>query len=151
MKLGSEVARTLSRPTLNSTSPSTRSTYFDQFLAQYLYYTVPHPYSTDWSQTNGNWLTMLPFTPLRSAALETSVLAVSTAKVGRMNNDPVLLQQGFKLYTQGLRELQRALWDPKLMYMDETVAACIALILVRVPGSSFPKSLNIELSFELAC
>jgi hypothetical protein len=37
-----------------------------------------------------------------------------------------------KLYGQGLRELQHALWSPKLMYKDETLAACMALAMYEV-------------------
>lgn len=42
---------------------------------------------------------------------------------------PDLVQTSHKYYTQGLRQLQRALHDPLLMREDETLAACMALSL----------------------
>jgi hypothetical protein len=60
------------------------------------------------------------------------MLAVCTAKLGRASNDPLLVHESLKFYTQGLWELQRALWSPKLMYKDQTLAACMALILYEV-------------------
>jgi hypothetical protein len=70
--------------------------------------------------------------PEMTTALEASVLAMSTAKVGRLNNDPVLVKASLNSYVEGLWELQKALWDPKLMYRDETLAACMALWMYEV-------------------
>lgn len=70
--------------------------------------------------------------PEMTTALEASVLAMSTAKVGRLNNDPVLVKASLHSYVEGLGELQKALWDPKLMYRDETLAACMALWMYEV-------------------
>jgi hypothetical protein len=70
--------------------------------------------------------------PEMTPALEAAVLAMSTAKIGRLNNDPVLVKASLKSYVEGLWELQKALWDPKLMYRDETLAACMALWMYEV-------------------
>jgi hypothetical protein len=43
-----------------------------------------------------------------------------------------LVHESLKFYTQGLWELQKALWDPNLMYRDETLAACMNLIVYEV-------------------
>lgn len=62
-----------------------------------------------------------------TTALEVALLAVSTAATGRMNQDPGLIRESLRFYVSGLRELQKALWDPLLMYRDETLAACLNL------------------------
>ena len=59
-------------------------------------------------------------------------MAVSTAKLGRLYGDTVLLHESLKFYVQGLWQLQKALWDPHLMHQNETIAACMALILYEV-------------------
>lgn len=73
------------------------------------------------------WLLLLPDLPVPTAALETSTLAIATAKLGRLNHDEVLVKESLRLYTKGLRELQLALWNPELMHKDETLAACMVL------------------------
>lgn len=78
------------------------------------------------------WLLMLPQMSSMTKALELAILAVSTAKLGRVNDDPVMVNQSKRLYVIGLRELQRALWDPKLMFKDETLAACASLSVYEV-------------------
>jgi len=60
------------------------------------------------------------------------MLAISTAKLGRANDDSVLVRESLNLYAQGLVELQKALWDPELMYRDETLGACMALAMYEM-------------------
>ena len=74
-----------------------------------------------------HWLCMLPELPTLTKALETSTMAICTARWGREIDNPALTKESLNLYTQGLRELQTALWDPELMYKDETLGACMAL------------------------
>lgn len=74
-----------------------------------------------------SWLVLIAESPNLTRALETSILALSAAKLGRLHEDPVLVKASLKAYTTGLWELQKALWDPELMYHDETLAACMAL------------------------
>ncbi len=68
--------------------------------------------------------------------------AVSLSVVGRATNNDTLAVEGFRKYGQALRELQRALWDEALMYRDETLAACNALVLYEVRLCSYQKRLN---------
>lgn len=75
---------------------------------------------------------MLPEHPEFTTALEATVLALCTAKLGRVNNDPALVHESLKFYIQGLWELQKALYNPELMYKDETAASCMALIAYEV-------------------
>ncbi|KAK9252701.1 hypothetical protein V1507DRAFT_212584 [Lipomyces tetrasporus] len=89
---------------------------------------------------SGPWLVLLPQFLMRTKALETASLAISAAALGRVHNDTTLINESLKLYTQGLRELQNALWNPKLMYDDETLAACLSLSLYEVmecPGDAY--------------
>ena len=75
---------------------------------------------------------MIPSVPELTEALEASIMAVSIAKLGRLNDDSVLIRESLKFYVQGLWELQKALWDSKLMYQNETLAACMTLITYEV-------------------
>ena len=80
-----------------------------------------------------SWLVLIAELPQATTALETSILAMTAAKIGRMNDDPVLVKASLRSYVQGLWELQKALWDPKLMYRDETLAACLRRAESAVP------------------
>lgn len=75
---------------------------------------------------------MLPELPTLTKALETSTMAICTARWGREIDNVALIKESLNLYTQGLRQLQIALWDPELMYKDETLGACMALAMYEV-------------------
>lgn len=75
------------------------------------------------------WLRHLPELSTRTKALELSILALSTAKLGRLNNNMDLVGNSLKFYVQGLSELQKTLWNSDLMGKDETLAACMVLSL----------------------
>lgn len=83
-------------------------------------------------EANRSWLKSLPILSDYTKALEASVLAIATAKLGRVNGNEVLIHESLKFYVNGLWELQKALWDPKLMYKDDTLAACMGLIMYEV-------------------
>jgi len=86
-----------------------------------------------------NWHLLLLEMPTMTRALETSILAVCLSRLGRMKDDQDILIESLRLYTLGLSDLQRALWDAKLMYVEETLAACMALTMYAVlecPGKS---------------
>lgn len=83
-------------------------------------------------QHQGNWICAIAELPTLTPALEATILSVCTARLGRLKNDQSLIQESLKLYTQGLSELQRALKNPKLMYSDETLAACMSLTMYEV-------------------
>ncbi|RDW73414.1 hypothetical protein BP6252_07321 [Coleophoma cylindrospora] len=59
-------------------------------------------------------------------------MALCTAALGRAKNDHSMVTESHKLYTQGLSELQKALWNPGLMYKDETLGACMALAMYEL-------------------
>jgi hypothetical protein len=75
---------------------------------------------------------MLSSLPNITTALEAAALAVCTAKLGRVHNDSSLVRESLKFYTQALWEVQKALFDPNLMYKEGTLAACMLLIMYEV-------------------
>jgi Fungal specific transcription factor domain len=79
-----------------------------------------------------NWLMSLAMLPDYTKALESSMLAIATAKVARDSGNEVLLRESLKFYINGIFELQMALWDSKSMYKDDTLAACMAMVMYEV-------------------
>ena len=92
-----------------------------------------------WKQRRMPWPALLCSIPMRSdGPLEKATLALSAAVAGRCHNDPELLHESLRFYTQGLRGLQHAL-KSRLVTDDETLATCLALSLYEVmeaPGES---------------
>jgi hypothetical protein len=129
-------------------SPSTRSAYRQQIIGEFLHHFTPSKLLQESSVKNGavnNWFTLLPSHPEYTAALEATVLAICTAKLGRLHHDPALVHESLKFYIQGIWELQRALYNPELMYKEETAASCMALIfyeVVECPDQSTKAWLN---------
>jgi hypothetical protein len=84
------------------------------------------------SQGIRSWIADIPFIISPTKALATSTYAIALARLGMLMNDQSLVQESLYHYTHGLSLLQQALWDPKLMYSDETLAACMLLALYEV-------------------
>ncbi|KAJ5513387.1 hypothetical protein N7463_002939, partial [Penicillium fimorum] len=80
-----------------------------------------------WPPTSNSWIPLLGELSTKSEALEMSSAAVAASAIGHMFHDHALVKQSLNYYTQGLRQLQKALWDPSLMREDGTLAACMAL------------------------
>jgi hypothetical protein len=79
--------------------------------------------------------------------MEISILALCTAKLGRLQNDSRLddkrlLQASSKLYAQALLELRKTLWDKKSIFREETLAACLALAIYEVIACPAENSLG---------
>lgn len=127
----------------NFTSLSPYTAYRQQILSDLILTTIPKsPPSGENSskefQSDG-WFGLLPSLPNMTTALESSILSIAVARIGRINNEPALVHESLKLYTKGLVDLQQALWNPKLMHRDETLAACMSLVFYEViecPGRS---------------
>lgn len=79
-----------------------------------------------------SWLGLIPTLPKLDSALESSTYAFCTARLGREWSNPSLVQESMKLYVRGLQQVQIALWDPRLQYEDETLAACMLLCMYEV-------------------
>ncbi|KKK19519.1 hypothetical protein ARAM_003494 [Aspergillus rambellii] len=86
------------------------------------------------------WLLLLPDLPMKSKALETSMMAIASVALGRKFHDYSMVHQSLTAYTRGLRELQTALWSEKRMHDHETLAACLVLSLyelIECPDKGF--------------
>jgi transcription factor-like protein len=79
-------------------------------------------------------MSLIPALKNPTSAFQIASLSVCTAKLSRVQGpqNEVLAQSSLKLYIQGLQALQRALANPKLMYKDETLGACMLLALYEV-------------------
>ena len=103
-----------------------RDQLYSSFLACHLpesqYNTVEHQ----------PWFALLPYLPAKTAALEASMMAICTAKLGRKYGDRSLIRESHELYHEGLIELQKALWHPALMLHDGTLGASMALAMYEV-------------------
>ena len=74
-----------------------------------------------------NWTFVIQQMSGEETALNLAFLAVSAARVGRDHNDKRLVEESLKIYGKALRDLQSALYDPKRMYSDGTLVACMLL------------------------
>lgn len=127
----------------NVASLSLRKVYRQQIINDLLVSAVPKSYhlrdnSGKKLQSSG-WFGLLLSLPDITTALESSILAIAVARLGRLKKDPALVHESLKFYTKGLVDLQQALWNPKLMHRDETTAACMSLVMYEViecPGQS---------------
>lgn len=97
-----------------------------EFLRIYL------PSANNCPQGPLTWLQLVLNIPTDGLVLEHSMAAVSLSVVGRATNNNTLAVEGYRKYGQALGELQRALRNEGLMYRDETLAACNALVLYEV-------------------
>lgn len=109
---------------------SFHAAFRQKFLSEFLYCYLPESILAERQcgyKAGTSWLVQVMESTILTKALETSILSLCTAKLGRLHDDQGLLKTSLKCYTRGLWELQKALWDPSLMYHDETLAACMTL------------------------
>jgi hypothetical protein len=91
------------------------------------------------------WLSNVPGFSRRIQAVESSSYAFCLAGLGRRLGDARMIRQSLSLYTKALRDLQAALFDPEMMYADETLAACMLLTMYEVaecPGDGMRGFVN---------
>ena len=81
---------------------------------------------------SGMWTETPKVLSMSEPALELSFLSVSAARIGHDFNDPRLLQEGWKAYCAGMRELHRALMDPKRLPTNEVLSASGMLAMYEV-------------------
>ncbi|KAF2672373.1 hypothetical protein BT63DRAFT_194719 [Microthyrium microscopicum] len=79
-----------------------------------------------------NWLRIIPTHANPTKALETAAFAVSLGTLGDTLQNRDMLSESLRLYTRGLNDMQAALYDPKLMYEDDTLAACMLLAMYEI-------------------
>lgn len=88
---------------------------------------------------SGSWMLQLPQLFMQTPALQTAVSAIAASILGRQHDDRDFVNESLKFYTSGLRELQKSLWNPDLMYNDEILAVCLCLGLyeaMECPGDA---------------
>lgn len=108
-------------PDIEITSPAAfRQQFFCQFLSNFVADVNLHTIRAQIKSEEGAWLVLVPELPDLTKALDTAILALSSVRLGRNNNDKNLILESRRLYVEGLRDLQHALWDPDLMYRDES-------------------------------
>ena len=108
-------------PDLEISSPAAfRQQFFMQFLSTFVPDIDQAVMRLKVKTEESTWLVLVPELPEVTRALDTSIMALSTARLGRTNDDKRLVIESRKLYAEGLKYLQRALYDPKLMYRDES-------------------------------
>lgn len=103
-----------------------------QLLGEFMHSFIPNFDGRKAQKGDMTWLMFVPGLVGTAPALETSLLALSTAQLGRSHDSNDLIIESRRLYCQSLRELGKALKDPELVYRDETLAACVSLSLYEV-------------------
>ncbi|KAI9692671.1 MAG: hypothetical protein M1820_009465 [Bogoriella megaspora] len=78
------------------------------------------------------WLSAVPSLPSPLRAIETSTYALCAARLGQIDGNIALQNEGRRLYGKGLSELRFALTKPQLLYEDETLGACMALAMYEI-------------------
>jgi hypothetical protein len=78
------------------------------------------------------WMREVVNLPAMTPALEHAVLAVCTAKLGRMNNQPALVHKSLSLYNRSLHELRRSLRDSALRTDEQNFATSSILLLYEI-------------------
>ncbi|KIW18039.1 hypothetical protein PV08_02326 [Exophiala spinifera] len=79
-----------------------------------------------------NWAELIQDVPRQDNALEEAFSALTISRVGQANKDVRLVRESSRIYGRALKELQEALFDPKRMYSDHTLMACMLLGLYEV-------------------
>ena len=113
--------RNITRPSGVSPVPAYRQMLFDCFMRSYV------PLDELGPVKGQNWMGSVSQLPDQPPALTTAMLAISLSQIGKLNHDEYLGKESLKHYTIGLKELQKALYDPSQMNTDETLAACLLL------------------------
>lgn len=124
-------------PLINSVAP--RYALRDQLLCAFLETHLPNElFQRHRSLSKSkNFLLQLPDIPDLSPALESSLLAVCLARLGRMNGQLDLCCGSLSLYSDSLRHLRKAIANPATQCDDQTLAACTILTmyeLTECPG-----------------
>jgi hypothetical protein len=112
--------------------PAYRQQLFDSFMRSWLPLDELGP-------TEDLFISQIAQLPNQTPALMTATLAISLCRIGRVNNDEYVGKEALRHYTEGLKELQKALYDPAQMHSDETLAACLLLSMFELfecPGDS---------------
>lgn len=112
-----------------------------QIFAQFLEQCTPkHLFSREMqAQRRRNWMLQALELPQLDPALEHAMLATCSARLGKYNNDQVMVHQSLSEYTVSLRELRRAVLNPVTQQSEQNIAACLALLMYEI--SECPRKL----------
>lgn len=79
-----------------------------------------------------SWTQFIPPLLNNDLSLQLAYLAISSSRIGHDNKDDNLLAASKKFYGKALREMQRAISDPKRRYREEPLLACSMLSLYEI-------------------
>ncbi|ERF75891.1 hypothetical protein EPUS_01257 [Endocarpon pusillum Z07020] len=79
-----------------------------------------------------NWTHFIPELVNNDLSLQLAFLALSSSRIGHDSHDENLITSSQSLYGKALREMQRALLDPKRRHADEVILACSTLSLYEI-------------------
>ena len=79
-----------------------------------------------------NWAELVPNVSKQDNSLQDAFSALTISRVGQGNKDARLVHESTKMYVKALKELQQAILDPKRMYSDHVLMACMLLGLYEV-------------------
>jgi hypothetical protein len=85
-----------------------------------------------------DWMVQVVNLPSLTPALEDALLAVCTARLGRLADRPALVRESLNLYTKSLSEMRLGILESG-RNNDQSVTACLALLLYEVtecPGGT---------------
>jgi hypothetical protein len=100
---------------------------FAQFLDIYCPSTAPLQ-----SGRERTWFHLVPSIQNPSLVLSYATKAIAASRVAFAYGDANLRLRAFDAYGRALQELQKALFDPNLMYRDDTLAAARSLVTFEV-------------------
>lgn len=103
-----------------------RDLFAGEFLRIYL------PTASNCPQVPLTWLQLVYNVPAEGPLLDHAMAVISLSVVGLATKNPTLVVEGSREYGKALREMQHCLWHESLMYRDETLAACNALVFYEV-------------------
>ena len=89
-----------------------------------------------------NWTQFIPTLLNNDTGLQFAYLALSSSLIGHDNGDDDLVAATKKFYGKALREMQRALTDPKRRHTEETLLACSTLSLYEIFEAQAPAAVQ---------
>lgn len=95
-----------------------------------------------------NWMQLIPPLVNNDRSLQLAYLALSSCRLGHEDLNDDLLASGKTFYGKALRELQRAISDPKRRHTEETLLACSTLGLYDIFDAQTPASAQLNSSLN---
>ncbi|KAK3375657.1 hypothetical protein B0T24DRAFT_676581 [Lasiosphaeria ovina] len=129
----------LAKPLAAATLPQqicSRSAFRDKFFSMFAESRLP---ASNALGDRSDWITQVISLPDLTPALEDTLLAVCTARLGRRSH-PTLIHESLRLYTKGLSEMRRDLArNLSAGWSEQSLATCLALLMYEVvecPGGT---------------